>query len=110
MHEDHNWTSQSPNNVKKAKQRAFASSSVAAGLVAPAAAGDAARDVTGKRLAEEVQSWTWMENKEEEEGGFKGKHTEGDSDRAYRVRVREGSQHREGAEAADGRRGEEERH
>ncbi len=44
------------------------------------------------------------------EEGFKGQETEGDLDRAYRVRVREESQHRAGAgEAVDGRR-EEERH
>lgn len=46
-----------------------------------------------------------MENKEWE-GGFKGKETEGDFDRAYRVSVREESQGREGAEAVDERRGE----
>lgn len=89
-----------PNRFNEGRQRSFSSSSVASGLGAPAAAaGDTARDVTRMRLAEEVKSSTWMENEEEEEGGFKGKHTEGDSDR---VRVREGSQHREGAEAADG--------
>ena len=47
-----------------------------------------------------------MENKEGE-GGFKGKETEGDLDRAYRVSEREESQGR--AEAVDERR-EEERH
>lgn len=60
------------------------------------------------RLGKEAEIEIWTENKEGR-GGFKGKETEGDLDRAYRVSAREESQRREGAEAADGRR-EEERH
>ena len=59
-------------------------------------------------MGKEAESEIWMES-EEGEGGFKGNESEGDSDRAYRVRAREESQRREGEEAADGRR-EEKRH
>lgn len=68
-------------------------------------------------MGREAPSEIWTERKERggrerevERGreGFKGQETEGDLDRAYRVRAREESQHRAGAEAVDGekRRGE----
>lgn len=42
------------------------------------------------------------EDGKEGRGGFKGQETEGDLDSAYRVRAREESQHKAGAEAVDG--------